>query len=146
MLSPQWLSGKIKYPLGALYSAFWWGSCALLCLALAAAIASSDLQDARATPVQSIAKRASATKSHGVPCSPADKFPQPAIFHKCGAISGCFLRPGRKPGPYNASASATLATSLYMEDNRESRLLWPIAQRGAVGRHDIYLHCCSFLI
>jgi hypothetical protein len=149
MRPPHLLSRKNEYPLAALYSALWWSSCALLFVVITAAIASADLKNAQAAAtVQSISNRSTSVNNdrHSSSGAPADKFPQPAIFHKCGALGGFFLRPGRKPGPYDASSPTAPATCLYLDEAGERRLPSPIAMGGAVGHRDIYLHCCSFLI
>lgn len=68
------------------------------------------------------------------------------MFHAGGALNSFLLRTGRKPGPYNASAPAPLATWLYLDEDREIRLLSKVAPRRPIGRRDIYLQCCSLLI
>jgi hypothetical protein len=139
MRSPQWLSRKNNYPLAALYSALWWGSCALLCF---------GIQSVQAATIQSTGEHPQVTKNdrHIAHTKPANKFPQPDVFHKCGAINGIFLRLSRKPGPYDASAPAAPATWLYLDERRELRLLSGVTLNRLVDRRDIYLSCCSLLI
>ena len=148
MRSPQWLSGKNNYSLAAFYIALGWGGCVLLCCGIAPPTATAVLQGSQAATVRFAGKNSPAAENdrHGVPAGPADNFPKPAVFHRCGALNSFFLRPGRKPGPSNACAPATPATGVYLYEGRERGLLSPVAMRGPVGRRDIYLHCCSFLI
>jgi hypothetical protein len=148
MRSPQWLFRKNRRLPVALYSALWWGGCALFCYVAAAAIASADLQGARAATIQFTGQCSPAPKNdrHCVPTKPADKVPQRAVFHTYGALNSIVLRPGRKPGPYDASAPAALATWLCLDEDRELRLLSKVALHRPVGRSDIYLQCCSLLI
>jgi hypothetical protein len=139
MRSPQWLSKKNNYLPAALYLALWWGICALLCF---------GIQDVQAATIQFTGERPQVTKNdrHVTPAKPANKFPQPDVFHKCGAINGIFLRLSRKPSPYNASAPAAPATWLYLEERRELRLLSSVTLNRLFDSRDIYLRCCSLLI
>ena len=139
MRLPQWLFRKNNYPLAALYLALWWGSCALLWL---------EIEGVQATTIQSSGERPQITKNdrHCVPAKPADKFPQPSIFHKCCALNGILLRPSRKPCPYSASSPAALATWLYMDEWCERSLSSKIVPHRSIDRRDIYLRYCSLLI
>ncbi len=144
----KWLSRKNEHPLKALYSAFSWGGCTLLCCGMVVAIASADIQSARAAEVQSIGERSPATQNgrYIVIAKPADKFPQRAQFRTGGALNGFFLRPNRKPCPYNASAPAAMATWLYLVGDRERLLSPAAAPHRPIDHRDIYLRCCSLLI
>jgi hypothetical protein len=148
MRSPQWLSIKNMRLPAALYSALWWGVCVLFCYVAPKAIASNDLQGPRAATIQSTSKGSPAAKNdrHSAPDKRADKIHHQAVFHACGALNSFALRTGRKPGHYNASAPASLATWLCLDEDREIRLLSKVAQRRPIGRRDIYLQCCSLLI
>jgi hypothetical protein len=139
MRSPQCLSKKNNYLSTALYMALWWGICALLCF---------EMQGVQAATIQSSGERPRVTKNdrHVAPSKPADKFPQPDVFHKCGAINGMFLRLSRKPGPYSESGPATPATWIYLDERRELNLLSNATLNRLFDRHDIYLICCSLLI
>ncbi|HEY8459425.1 MAG TPA: hypothetical protein VIM99_03545 [Blastocatellia bacterium] len=144
MRSPQWfLSKNMRLP-AALYSALWWGGCVLFCYAAPEAIASADLQSARAAAIQS--GRGSLAAENGRHSVPASKVPQRAVFHACGALNSFVLRHGRKPGPYDSSSPATLATCPYPNEDREPSPPPSVAPRRLIGRGDIYLQCCSLLI
>src|SRR5262245_45243733 len=84
-----WFYGKNGYPRATLYSVFRWGGYALLFCVMGAAIASADLQIARAAAIQSTGKHSPAAHNgrYIALAKPADKFPRPAQFHTCGALN-----------------------------------------------------------
>src|SRR5262245_9974482 len=139
MRSPQCLSRKNNYLPAALYMALWWGVCALLCF---------ETQGVQAATIQSFGERHRVTKNdrYVARSKPADKLPQPDVFHKCGAVNGIFLRLSRKPGLYSDSGPATPPTWLYLDERRELYLLSRITLNRLFDRRDIYLNCCSLLI
>jgi hypothetical protein len=151
MRSPQWLSIKNRRLSAALYSALWWGGCVLFCYVASKSIASDDLKGSQAETIRSISKGgkgspAAKNDRHSALDKRADKIHHRAGFYTCGGLNSFVLRTGRKPGLYKASAPASLATWLYLDEDREIRLLSKVAPHQPIGRRDIYLQCCSLLI